>query len=86
MVYPREVLNRLKWTEGESLDEAMIIYTHRGAPDDIARIEGREIIELGRGFFHTAEASIPFHRILRIEYRGEIVFEKPTRERPSQDV
>ena len=77
MVYPREVLNRLKWTEGESIGEARIFYTHRGAPDDIASIEGREIVELGKGFFHTAEASIPYHRILRIEYRGETIFEKP---------
>ena len=77
MVYPREVLNRLKWTEGESIDEATVFYTHRGAPGDVASVEGREITELGKGFFHTAEASIPYHRILRIEYRGEVVFEKP---------
>jgi uncharacterized protein (UPF0248 family) len=77
MVYPREVLNRLKWTEGESLDEAVIFYIHRGAPGDVASVTGADIVSLGRGFFDLDEASIPYHRILRIEYRGEVIFEKP---------
>ncbi len=77
MVYPREVLNRLKWTEGESLDEAVVFYLHRGAPDDTASVKGSDIVALDRGFFETADASIPYHRILRIEYRGETVFRKP---------
>lgn len=77
MVYPREVLNRLKWTEGESLEEAVIFYTHRGAPGDVACVRGSEISSLGRGFFELDEASIPYHRILRIEYRGNTIFQKP---------
>jgi uncharacterized protein (UPF0248 family) len=77
MVYPREVLNRLKWTEGESLDEAVIFYIHRGAPGDVASVTGADIVSLGRGFFDLDEVSIPYHRILRIEYRGEVIFEKP---------
>lgn len=83
MVYPKEVLNRLKWTEGECIDEAVIFYRHRGTPDDVASVRGREIVELGKGFFHTTEASIPYHRILRIEYRGETVFEKPVGDGPT---
>ncbi len=77
MVYPREVLNRLKWTEGESLDGAVIWYVHRGAPGDVMSIPGSEILSLGPGFFEKEDASIPYHRILRIEYRGRIIFEKP---------
>jgi uncharacterized protein (UPF0248 family) len=77
MVYPREVLNRLKWTDGESLDEAVVWYVHRGAPGDLMSISGSEIISLGPGFFEKADASIPYHRIVRIEYRGETIFEKP---------
>lgn len=79
MAYPREVLNRLKWTEGESLDDAIIWYIHRGAPGDIMRITGNRITNLGRGFFETDEATIPYHRILRIEYKGKSVFEKDAR-------
>lgn len=76
MVYPREVLNRLRWTEGESLREAVVWYVHRGAPGNVKKIAGASIISLGRGFFDTDEATIPYHRILRIDYRGRILFEK----------
>lgn len=81
MVYPRDVLNRLKWTEGESLDDAIIWYIHRGAPGDNIRISGGAVKSLGSMFFETDEASIPYHRILRIDYRGEVLFEKDERAR-----
>jgi uncharacterized protein (UPF0248 family) len=81
MVFPREELNRLKWTEGESLDEAIIWYIHRGAPGDSIRIEGSHIKTLGSMFFETDESSIPYHRILRIDYRGRTLFEKDHRAR-----
>ena len=74
MVYPREVLNRLKWTEGEALDEAIIWYVHRGAPGDVMRVTGDRLKALGKGFFDTDEATIPYHRILRIDYRGKTIF------------
>lgn len=76
MVYPREVLNRLRWTEGESLDRATIWYVHRGAPGDVLRISGERIKALGKGFFETDEAMIPYHRILRIDHEGKTLFEK----------
>jgi hypothetical protein len=79
VVYPRQVLNRLRWTEGESLDDAVIWYTHRGAPGDVLKITGRDIKALGRGFFDTEEASIPYHRILRIDSKGRTLFEKDDR-------
>lgn len=79
MVFPREVLNRLKWTDGESLDDAVIWYVHRGAPGDNLRVSGRSVRSLGRVFFETADASIPYHRVLRIDYRGETLFEKDAR-------
>ncbi len=79
MVYPRQVLNRLRWTEGESLDDAVIWYIHRGAPEDVLRITGRDIKGLGRGFFDTEEATIPYHRILRIDSKGRTLFEKDDR-------
>jgi uncharacterized protein (UPF0248 family) len=74
MVYPRDVLTRLRWKEGESLAEATIWYVHRGAPDDVLKISGKDITSLGRGFFDTIDATIPYHRILRIDYRGETIF------------
>ena len=79
MVYPRQVLNRLRWTEGESLEDAVIWYIHRGAPGDVMRIAGREIKALGRGFFDTRNATIPYHRVLRIDSKGRTLFEKDAR-------
>lgn len=79
MVYPRQVLNRLRWTEGESLADAVIWYVHRGAPGDVMKIAGREIKALGRGFFEIDEATIPYHRILRIDSKGGTLFEKDKR-------
>jgi uncharacterized protein len=76
MVYPREVLNRLKWDEGESIDAAKVWYVHRGAPGDILCINGSNIRALYRGFFETDDASIPYHRITRIECHGVVVFHK----------
>lgn len=75
MTYPREILNRLKWTEGEDLAEAIITYLHRGAPGDAMTVLGKDIVELERSFFITKEAKIPFHRIRRIEYRGQTLFQ-----------
>ena len=76
MVYPRETLNRLKWDSAESLEEAVITYVNRGAPDDVTIIRGSEILELEKWCFVTRDASIPYHRVVRIEYRGETVFDK----------
>jgi len=74
MAYPREVLNRLKWTRGESLDDASIWYIHRGAPGDLMEISGSVIKSLDRFYFETEDAVIPYHRIVRIDYRGKNLF------------
>ena len=74
----REELNRLKWTGG--LEHARVTILHRGAPSDKRVVEGREIIELGRGFVRVgspgSEVEIPYHRILRIEARGKLLWQK----------
>jgi uncharacterized protein (UPF0248 family) len=73
MVYPREVLNELKWRYN-ALQEARITFIHRGAPGDVLTISGADIVELGRSFFQTGESTIPYHRIVLIEWRGRTLF------------
>jgi hypothetical protein len=79
MVYPREILNMLRWREGESLAEATIWYIHRGAPGDVMKASGSMVTGFRPGFFEMGDATIPFHRVLRIDYRGRTLFEKDAR-------
>jgi len=76
---PRDVLNKLKWTEGLDLNKAEVWYVHRGAPNDTKIISGSEISKLGRGFFYTKEATIPYHRIFKIVYEDKVIFESEKR-------
>ena len=77
---PREMLNKLKWGGEDELQSAKVTILHRGAPNDKRVIEGSDIIELERGFMHVVspegEVEIPYHRILRIEARGRVLWEK----------
>lgn len=75
MAYPRAILNRLRWTEGDDIKEARITYLHRGAPGDRRVIGGEKIVEMERSFFVTWDAKIPYHRIRCIEYRGRVLFD-----------
>jgi uncharacterized protein (UPF0248 family) len=77
MVFPREVLNDLKWHRN-ALDEAEVVYIHRGAPGNVASVSGRDITSLGRSFFEVGDATIPYHRIVSITWRGRTVWPQPT--------
>lgn len=73
----KDALNELKWRDDRELAKATIYYVHRGAPNDERQISGEEIKELGSSFFSTMDATIPYHRIFRIEYEGMAIFERP---------
>ena len=70
----RNLLNEIKWTK--DLQKIEIWYLHRGAPHDTKVISGAEIISLGRSFLETASATIPYHRIIKVLYDGEILFDR----------
>lgn len=74
MTYPREVLNKVMWTGGLGIGDVVIWYVHRGAPGDVMRLDGAHVRRLDRWFFETDEASIPYHRVLRIDRGGETLF------------
>ena len=71
----RDVLNELKWREGRSLAKAEVWVRGRTL-DDVKAMGGGEITELGRRYFSTATATIPYYKVLRIVYDGKIVFER----------
>lgn len=72
MPFPRDVLNRLRWTEG--LEGVVVTYLHRGAPGDRMSIKGEDVVELERSFFVTADSKIPYHRIRQIKRKDEVLY------------
>ena len=73
---PRMILNELKWRDGFTLNKAEVWYLHRGAPHDTKIITGVDILNIEKSFMKTTTAMIPYHRILKIIYNGEILFER----------
>lgn len=73
-------MNKLKWGGADKLENAKITILHRGAPNDKRVVAGTEILELGHGFMRVVspegEVEIPYHRILRIEIDGRVIWEK----------
>ena len=76
-VSPKDVLNRLKWKEGESLADATIYYVSRGSPGDVASAGGDEVKNIEAFGFELASGSfIPYHRVCKIDYRGRTIFDR----------
>lgn len=78
--FPKGLLNEIKWKGGCDLSKCTIYYVNRGSPDDTAVVEGSQINEIGKGFLILEgipyEKYIPYHRIIKIEYEGLVIFEK----------
>jgi len=69
-------LNKIKWDERMDFDQLEVVYLHHGAPNDLKKISGREIVHIGKSFLSLKEegAEIPHHRIVKILYEGEVLF------------
>jgi len=74
MYFVRDILNKIKWTK--DLNKVTIWYVHRGALGNIKMISGDEIISIGRSFLETSTAMIPYHRITKILYENEVLFNR----------
>jgi len=72
----RDILNELKWKQDSNLEKAEIWYVHRGTRNDTKIISGKEIVALGKSFMQTTTAMIPYHRIFKITYAGEVIFKR----------
>jgi uncharacterized protein (UPF0248 family) len=75
-VTPREILNELKWREDRDISKAEIWYSSRGTEEGYVIITGGELTELGKSFFSTASATIPYYKIFRIVYEDEVIFDR----------
>ena len=74
MPYLRDVLNEIKWTK--DLEKTELWYVHRGAPNDTKIISGKDIVRIEKSSLDTTTATIPYHRIFKVVYDGEIIFER----------
>ena len=74
MPHVRDILNEIKWTK--DLEKVKILYIHRGALNNTKIISGIEITGIGRSFLETTTATIPYHRIIKILYSDETVFDR----------
>jgi len=72
----REVLNEVRWRTPDRFPETILRYRDRTASDGFRLIRGFEIVDLERRYFRTARARLPYYKIDRIEWRGEILFER----------
>ena len=74
---PRDILNELKWKEGMDINVCSIEYIHRGAPGDTKTIMGEDLVDIGHSFFTLfPDTMIPYHRILKIKYKGKTIYTK----------
>jgi len=75
--HPRDIFNEIKWRF--DLAKCKIYYIHRGAPGDVKIVEGSTIKNIERSFLvldgDFEDVYIPYHRIFRIEFEGQIIFE-----------
>jgi uncharacterized protein (UPF0248 family) len=84
MPFPKDILNELKWRTQKDLTKAEIWYVHRGAPDDTMVVTGNDILDLEHSFMVISKSGIsshiPYHRIFKIVYENEVIFERNKRE------
>jgi len=76
--HPRDIFNEIKWRF--DLAKCRIYYIHRGAPGDVKIVGGSTIKNIERSFLvlegDLEDVYIPYHRIFRIEFEDQIIFEK----------
>ncbi len=77
--FPKEVLNELKWC-GYDLSKVEIYFINRGSPDGFNTVKGNKILRIEGAFVILTsipfETWIPFHRIRKITYDNQTVFER----------
>jgi uncharacterized protein (UPF0248 family) len=84
MAYPKDILNKIKWTPPYNLKLAgvMVIYTDRKTKTGQNCFFGEDVLSLGASFItfqphddNSEPTTMPYHRIERIELGGEKVWD-----------
>jgi uncharacterized protein (UPF0248 family) len=73
----KNVLDMILWHPEMDFNKCNITYVHRGAPGNLKKITCGRVRSLERGFLILDdETQIPCHRIIKIEYEGNLVWNK----------
>lgn len=79
--FPRDIFNEMKWRF--DLSKCRINHIHRGAPGNIKVVDGSMIKNIDKSFLVLEgiqeDVYIPYHRITRIEYDNQIIFDRQIR-------
>ncbi len=74
------ILLRLRHDPQYDFNRASVEYVNRGAPGDRSTVQGDHILKLEQGGMEIESEQgtkfIPYHRIRRIAYDGEAMWEK----------
>lgn len=76
--HTRDIFNEIKWRF--DLSKCRVYYIHRGVPGNIKITSGSRIKNIEKSFLvlhgFVEDTYIPYHRITRIEYEDNPVFER----------
>ncbi len=72
----RKTLNEYKWRGDKDFSLIEVQYIDRLSPSGFAILRGDDIVDLGQKFIFTKSGMIPYHRVIRILYNGEVIFER----------
>jgi uncharacterized protein (UPF0248 family) len=73
----RNIRNMILWHPDMDINEIKVTFVHRGAKGNLKKIDGKSIEKLERSFMILKEGThIPYHRIIQIEYKNKIFWNK----------
>ncbi|HEC76214.1 MAG TPA: DUF504 domain-containing protein [Thermoplasmatales archaeon] len=71
-----DLLNKMKWHHEYEFEKVTIFFVSRGMPNNQDFVTGKEIKNIGEKFLETEKGYIPYHRIIKIEYEGKVIYSR----------
>lgn len=76
-----QLIQQFWWDDRYDLEKVTVFYVDRGAPNDVSKVNGLDLIEPESKFYFGIRCldqtkCVPYHRIYRIEYDGKCLFER----------
>jgi uncharacterized protein len=73
----KNILNMVLWHPEMEIEDSIITYIHRGAKNNLKKIRGDSVTKLEGGFLILKDGTqIPFHRIIKIEYKDKLLWKR----------